>query len=60
MSATAFSTYCPECAGSVELARQPLQGEVIRCACCSAELEVLAVQPLQIALAPQVEEDWGE
>lgn len=51
---------CPECNAEVAFARQPLAGEVCRCAGCSAELEVTSVIPLVLALAPEVREDWGE
>jgi alpha-aminoadipate/glutamate carrier protein LysW len=51
---------CPECEGSVSFARAPLAAQVARCSCCGVELEVLSVSPLVLALAPEVEEDWGE
>jgi alpha-aminoadipate/glutamate carrier protein LysW len=60
MSTQTATTTCPECAGSVELARAPLCGEVVRCHECSAELEVTCTSPLTLALAPEVQEDWGE
>jgi alpha-aminoadipate/glutamate carrier protein LysW len=50
---------CPECAA--EMAVQGLLvGEVIYCPDCNAELEVVRLEPPTVALAPQVEEDWGE
>ncbi|HVB75184.1 MAG TPA: lysine biosynthesis protein LysW [Ktedonobacteraceae bacterium] len=50
---------CPEC--EAEVTTQGLMvGEIIYCPDCNAELEVLATQPPTVALAPQVEEDWGE
>lgn len=50
---------CPEC--DAEIAVQDLMiGEIIYCPDCSAELEVLGLEPPSMALAPQVEEDWGE
>jgi alpha-aminoadipate carrier protein LysW len=36
------------------------RGEVVQCAGCGAELEVVALQPLRLILAPPEEEDWGE
>ena len=54
------SCECPECAGGVSFARRPLNGEVVRCGDCGVELEVTSTQPIRIALAPQVQEDWGE
>lgn len=51
---------CPECDAAVSFARRPLAGEVVRCTDCTAELEVTSTAPITLALAPQVEEDWGE
>jgi alpha-aminoadipate/glutamate carrier protein LysW len=51
---------CPECAGVVVADRSPIVTELLVCQECGAELEVTAVEPLELALAPEVEEDWGE
>ncbi len=51
---------CPECAAAITLSRVPMRGEVVRCADCAVELEVTATAPLTLALAPEVQEDWGE
>lgn len=51
---------CPECAGEVELANDLMVGEIVECADCGAELEVVSTTPVTLALAPEVEEDWGE
>jgi alpha-aminoadipate carrier protein LysW len=51
---------CPECAGSVTLAEPVRQHEIVECPECRAELEVLVAEPVLLALAPEVEEDWGE
>lgn len=50
---------CPECAARIT-ARPTLAGEILDCADCGAELEVVSLQPLLVQLAPNVEEDWGE
>jgi alpha-aminoadipate/glutamate carrier protein LysW len=50
---------CPECEGPVSL-RDPMQGEIVPCAACGADLEVMNLNPLQLELAPEEEEDWGE
>lgn len=55
-----LSASCPECEAAIGLARTPIAGEVVRCGDCSAELEVTAVSPLRLELAPEVQEDWGE
>ena len=53
-------TTCPECDGAVALSERPRVSEIIECDECSSELEIITVDPLQLALAPEVEEDWGE
>lgn len=54
-----FEAICPECEGSLTL-NDPLQGEIVPCAYCGADLEVLSLDPLRLDLAPEEEEDWGE
>ena len=51
---------CPECAGDVPVLEDIMAGEVLECPDCGVELEVVAVQPLTLDLAPEIEEDWGE
>ena len=51
---------CPECEGAVELAPSPRLSEITNCPDCSVELEVVSLEPLTIAPAPEIEEDWGE
>jgi alpha-aminoadipate/glutamate carrier protein LysW len=50
---------CPEC-GATLVIEDVIEGEIVPCAECGVELEVLSVQPLELALAPEIEEDWGE
>ncbi len=50
---------CTECAAAIP-ATPTLPGEILDCPECGAELEVRSVTPLVLALAPDVEEDWGE
>jgi alpha-aminoadipate carrier protein LysW len=50
---------CPECEAEVSV-QGLIVGEIIYCPDCNAELEVLNVERPEVALAPQVEEDWGE
>lgn len=54
------SGYCPECDGNIPIAADSEEGEVLICAECGAELEILSLSPLTLDLAPIVEEDWGE
>ncbi|MES2154765.1 MAG: lysine biosynthesis protein LysW [bacterium] len=50
---------CTECAAAIP-ATPTLPGEILDCPDCGAELEVRSLSPLVLALAPDVEEDWGE
>jgi alpha-aminoadipate carrier protein LysW len=52
-------THCPECEAEITV-QDLLVGEIIYCPDCNAELEVLRLEPPAMALAPQIEEDWGE
>lgn len=51
---------CPECEAEIYLEAGTEVGEIIVCADCGVDLEVLSVEPPQVALAPMEEEDWGE
>ena len=51
---------CPECAADVHLPYDVMANELVSCADCGVELEVLSLSPLTVDLAPAVEEDWGE
>lgn len=51
---------CPECAAEIALRADTLPNEIVACPDCGAELEILSLDPLEVDLAPQVEEDWGE
>jgi alpha-aminoadipate carrier protein LysW len=50
---------CPECEAELNL-QGLVVGEILYCPDCNAELEVLDLEQSKVALAPQVEEDWGE
>lgn len=50
---------CPECGADVQL-EDVVEGEIVQCEDCGAELEVLSLNPLALGLAPEEEEDWGE
>ena len=54
-----MSAACPECEAPVT-ATPTIQGEVIDCTDCGAELEVIQLVPLLVETAPEIEEDWGE
>ena len=51
---------CPECEGAVAMAPSPRLSEITNCPDCSLELEVISLEPLALAAAPEIEEDWGE
>ncbi len=36
------------------------EGEIVPCAACGADLEVVSLDPLTLDLAPEEQEDWGE
>lgn len=55
-----MSGICPECGAEITLDYDVEVGEIITCPECGAELEVISVDPLEFALAPEEEEDWGE
>lgn len=59
-SATTTACTCPECDGAIRFDRPPLRSQVVRCTSCGVELEVVNTAPVQLALAPEVQEDWGE
>lgn len=54
------ATACPECEGTIEIKESLLQNEILECPGCLAELEVVTAQPLVLATAPEMDEDWGE
>jgi alpha-aminoadipate carrier protein LysW len=51
---------CPECGCSIEIEVDVLEGEIIECPDCAVELEVVSLDPLEVKLAPEEDEDWGE
>jgi len=51
---------CPECAATIELDDDVMEGEIVTCSECGMELEVVPGNPWNLAPAPEEEEDWGE
>ena len=51
---------CPECDADIVLPADAMENELIACLDCGAELEIISLDPLELDLAPEVEEDWGE
>lgn len=60
MADTLTKQACPECAGDVTVAPEAELSEIVECGECMAELEIVARDPLTLALAPEADEDWGE
>jgi alpha-aminoadipate carrier protein LysW len=50
---------CPECYAEVAL-NEVMQGEIVKCSECDADLEVRSLDPVALELAPEEDEDWGE
>ncbi|MFB6298558.1 MAG: lysine biosynthesis protein LysW [Salinirussus sp.] len=51
---------CIECGTEVSLHADVEAGEIVDCATCGAELEVVGVGPVELDTVPELEEDWGE
>lgn len=57
---TVNAATCAVCEQTVETPADPLVGELVPCGSCGVELEVVATDPVVLARAPEIEEDWGE
>jgi len=55
-----MQTECVECGATLDVAEDVMQGEILACGDCGAELEVVSLEPLTVDLAPMEMEDWGE
>ena len=51
---------CTECEVEIILEDTTEVGEIIQCPDCGMDLEVISVDPPEVAPAPEEEEDWGE
>lgn len=51
---------CPECDSPLQADPAWRVGEVVSCPSCRGELEVIGLEPLELAIAPELDEDWGE
>lgn len=51
---------CPECGGAVLLPASLEVGEIVQCSECGVDLEVIGLGPVELQVAPEEEEDWGE
>jgi alpha-aminoadipate carrier protein LysW len=59
MSTSSVPT-CPVCDAEVHLQNTTILSELVVCDSCSCMLEVRGLDPVQLAEAPQEQEDWGE
>jgi alpha-aminoadipate/glutamate carrier protein LysW len=51
---------CIECGAVLAVPADVMQGEILPCGECGAELEVVSLEPLALEPAPLEMEDWGE
>jgi alpha-aminoadipate carrier protein LysW len=51
---------CPECEAQIGLEASVETGEILVCPDCGVDLEVVALNPAKVELAPKEQEDWGE
>jgi alpha-aminoadipate carrier protein LysW len=51
---------CLECAAEITLEANTEVGEIIVCSDCGVDLEITALDPAAVQLAPMEQEDWGE
>jgi alpha-aminoadipate/glutamate carrier protein LysW len=56
---TTLLVNCIECGAEIEL-NDPIVGEIVVCPDCGVDLEVMALDPVTVAVAPMEQEDWGE
>lgn len=53
------TAFCPECDAELHIDEDTDKGEVIVCADCDTRLEVVGLDPVEVDLAPDDEEDDG-
>jgi alpha-aminoadipate carrier protein LysW len=53
-------TACPVCESTFDVPDESRLSEILECTDCRSELEVVAVDPVMLAPAPEAEEDWGQ
>ena len=53
---------CPECGSEVQIPSDVKRGEIVNCQAvdCGIEIEVIAVNPLQLEMASLLGEGFGE
>ena len=53
-------TECTVCGAEIKFEESTEKGELLSCPECGSELEVINLDPAEVAEAPQEEEDWGQ
>ena len=51
---------CLECAAPITAPEDAMKGEILACTECGIEMEITALTPITLGMAPEIEEDWGE
>ena len=51
---------CLECQGEISVGSEVEKGEIITCPDCGTDLEITKTKPVEIAKAPESQDDWGE
>ena len=51
---------CPECLVQLKLLPDSIIGELLECQDCGVELYIASDDPITVAIAPAVDEDWGQ
>jgi alpha-aminoadipate/glutamate carrier protein LysW len=51
---------CPACKAEVEIAANVSAGELVLCANCGSELELLETNPVKLTADPSAVEDWAD
>jgi alpha-aminoadipate carrier protein LysW len=54
------SAKCTECEAEITLEAGTEIGEILVCPDCGVDLEVTALEPATLEMAPMEQEDWGE
>jgi alpha-aminoadipate carrier protein LysW len=57
---TILETTCPDCTEPVPVPAGARVSSITECQVCKAELELVSLDPPEYALAPEIEEDFGE
>lgn len=57
---TKMTVSCVICEGKITVPENVMIGEVVICGDCGSELEIVGLDPVILAEAPEIQEDWGE